>query len=305
MYYVGWDGGGTTTTIDCIDENGKSIKRIKTGPLNVLGNSTERIALSIKEALDNLKQLPGGLDSISYMCIGGAGISSKQTEDTWEICLKNGGYDGSYKMVTDFETAFYSGFGGKPAIALISGTGAVCYGVNEDFVSHRCGGWGHLFDDEGSGYAIGRDIIKAVLCSYDKRSEPTLLTQLLYKEWNLKNNRDLISHAYDNCGKKEIAELSKLGMLAFRENDNAAKTIINKAADALVTLLETTANALDMNAVDTAFFGGVLQEGVLLRDILAERLNRRFNICAPMADAAKGAALMAVNYSKGCVKNDN
>ena len=300
-YYAGWDGGGTATTIECIDKAGNTVLRAKVGPLNVHGNTIAQVSQSVREALQHMDSLPGGLLAFEGLCVAGAGVSGAKTRDVWEKTLSSCGYEGSYHLSADFEAALYGAFGGNAGIALISGTGSVCYGKNSAGEHQRCGGWGHRFDDEGSGYAIGRDVLKAVVRAHDGREQPTLLTNLVFSAWNVNSIPELISTAYaPETGKKEIAALSALCCDAYADGDNAAEMILEKAAKSLEELLTATADALTTTdapefstAVETAFFGGLLQKDAVLHMALENSIDSRFLIREPIADAARGAAIMS------------
>jgi len=295
-FYAGWDGGGTATTIECIDEEGKIVLREKTGPLNVHGNTPKQVRQSIQTALAHMDTLPGGLGAFKGLCVGGAGISGAETRAIWTDALESGGYRGPCRLVSDFETALYGAFETEPGIVIISGTGAVCCGMNSAGKFHRSGGWGHIFDDEGSGYAIGRDTLSAAVRSHDGRAIPTILTDLVLEAWNVPDIPELISKAYSqNTGKKDIAALAALCNKALMYKDKAAEEIFEKAAKSLAEMLVATKLALELEMAETALLGGLLKNETPLRAILENHMAKLgcFLVRAPMADAARGAALMA------------
>ena len=51
----------------------------------------------------------------------------------------------------------------RPGVGAISGTGSNVFGVGADGRAWRAGGWGHLLGDEGSGYWLGIESIRAAL----------------------------------------------------------------------------------------------------------------------------------------------
>jgi N-acetylglucosamine kinase-like BadF-type ATPase len=62
-------------------------------------------------------------------------------------------------------------------VVLTVGTGVGCLAVDPAAgVAHRVDGWGHLFGDDGSAFAIGRAGIAAVLRARDGRGPQTALT---------------------------------------------------------------------------------------------------------------------------------
>ncbi|MFC4950456.1 N-acetylglucosamine kinase [Pseudonocardia sp. GCM10023141] len=77
-------------------------------------------------------------------------------------------------LCADNVTAHAGALGGGPGVALTVGTGVGCLAVRNE-VRHRVDGWGHLFGDDGSGFAIGRAGIAAALRAYDGRGPTTAL----------------------------------------------------------------------------------------------------------------------------------
>ncbi len=95
-------------------------------------------------------------------------------------------------------------------IALIAGTGSICFGKNGAGEYARSGGWGHLIGDEGSGYALGRDALAAVARAWDGWGEKTLLSQLLAEQMELDDQKKIISYTYGG-DKGRIAALAPFG----------------------------------------------------------------------------------------------
>ena len=58
-------------------------------------------------------------------------------------------------------------------IVLIAGTGSLAWGRNQAGETARCGGWGYLLGDEGSGYAIALAGLHAAMRAADGRGPQT------------------------------------------------------------------------------------------------------------------------------------
>lgn len=77
-------------------------------------------------------------------------------------------------LCADNVTAHAGALGGGPGVALTIGTGVNCLAIDAG-VRHKVDGWGYLFGDDGSGFAIGRAGIAAALRAYDGRGPATAL----------------------------------------------------------------------------------------------------------------------------------
>lgn len=76
----------------------------------------------------------------------------------------------------DMVTAHAGALGGAAGVVTTAGTGVVCLGIAADGSAHQADGHGYLLGDSGSGFAIGRAALRAVLAARDGRGPATALT---------------------------------------------------------------------------------------------------------------------------------
>lgn len=257
-YYCGWDGGGTKTEVLCVDASGQPIDSGIFGPMNINGAGKERVAQSIRDCMAFMSALPDGLEGCAALVIGTAGVSNKEVSGFITDAVRACGYQGPLVLKGDQEIALAGAVDGAGAV-LVAGTGSVCCGQDEQGNLARAGGCGHLIDDEGGGYAIGRDILAAAVRAMDNRIPPTMLTELLKEEMGFETSRDIITWLYSpSTGKKEVAALAPLLLKAMAAGDEAALRIADKVACELAELVKGVWRTLNLAQGELAFIGSIL-----------------------------------------------
>jgi N-acetylglucosamine kinase-like BadF-type ATPase len=81
---------------------------------------------------------------------------------------------------------------GHIGVTVDAGTGAMARGWSKDGREAGAGGWGATLGDEGSGYWIGMEAMRAILKAFDGRIKPTLLTDPILKQLDLSDLLDLV-----------------------------------------------------------------------------------------------------------------
>lgn len=299
-YVVGWDGGGTKTTMKVLDLNGNTVLSETAGSLNYNSNPKEEIRDTISTLIAKLKNLSEDLTNCKGICICAAGISNKEAVSFLNSNLEQSGVQCEITIVGDHEAALYGAFGKPEGIILISGTGSICFGMNQSGRKARTGGYGHLIDDEGSGYAIGRDILSTAVQIYDKRITDSCLLELIYEALGVHTVEDIIQYTYQaNWNKACIASLSPLLLKALQMGDTHAKAICEKASKELVKLVLPVAKMVAMEEGKLALMGGILTHYEPIKTMVIERLAvelPNLNITKPRYDSATGAAIIARHH---------
>ena len=162
----------------------------------------------------------------------------------------------------------------------------------------RCGGYGYLIDDGGSGYAIGRDILIAVAHAEDGRGPVTCLTQGVYEFLHVSSIGEVITWLYNpDTGKKQIAALAPLLLKALEQGDEAAKEIASHAANDLAGLVVAAWRKTGMRGGEVALSGSILKYYPVIRDDVLWRLREALpdtQFIEPRGSASFGAAKLAM-----------
>lgn len=224
-------------------------------------------------------------------------------------------------VVPDLVAGWAGATGGEPGIVLTVGTGAVAYGRDARGRAARAGGWGPLMGDEGGGYWIGVEVLRAVSRALDGRGPSTALTQAILQhaaaQDSTSSNRcpHSLSEAEkvemalravyrDAWSRERIASLSDLASHHAGAEDGVAVEIFERAAQELGGLIESVARRLDgsRRVLPISVVGGVAQAGAVLwnplkRWMAAVLPDARWQ--KPLGTPLDGALLLAQREAAG------
>jgi N-acetylglucosamine kinase-like BadF-type ATPase len=288
--FVGVDGGGTRARAVLVDEHGHVLRRAE-GPAGLVDartpeRSADVIAALVRELAPD--STPAGL------CCGLAGAGRAAEREAVAARLGAARLAEVVHVVTDAEAAMEDAFAETPGALVIAGTGSIAWARDAGGATHRVGGWGHLLDDEGSGYAIGLAGLRAVVRSADGRMPPTRLTELLLHATGCTADTELVGWTAV-AAKADVAALAP-HVLACASQDAAAGAIRAAAVAALHELTRTAVRRAGLDAPIIALAGGLLAESGPLRAELAQTLTAGIAGCrihAGIVDAARGASALA------------
>jgi len=206
---------------------------------------------------------------------------------------------GTIDLVTDARAALEGALDGEPGIVVIAGTGSIAMGVDDKGGQSRSGGWGPTLGDEGSGYDIARQALKAVAASFDGRVPRTVLTDLICERLGIVTAGDLPAAIYNGeFEHAEVASLAELVCDASKEGDKVAQSILAEAGRALGDLAVSVIRklSLEQSAFLVACVGSVFGAGeVLIQPLRSAVLTvaPRAHVGPPLYSPAVGAARLA------------
>jgi glucosamine kinase len=299
---VGVDGGGTKTRIWVADERGQQLGSAE-GPGSAIrpgevDRSADVIVATTRDALascDMTHVTP------KVLCVGVAGVGREpERQALWQALVSRDVAD-EVVVHADAAIALDDAFGDGAGILLIAGTGSVAFGRGPTGSTSRCGGWGPMCGDEGSGAWIGRRALSIVTASSDEREPPTALVGAVLTAAQVDDVTGLVGWA-GTATPADLATLAPIVASVADAGDLRANALLSIASEELVLHVRTLARHLfgdERASVPVAFAGGLLAP----RGPLRKRVEHRMKTAVPGAQLrseevvpVRGAVRGALRY---------
>jgi glucosamine kinase len=209
-WWVGVDGGGTSTRALVADADGRILGRGEAGA-SALGQGAEQAWRHIGEAITR-----AGVEGLQLQAFVAADPGVAR-----------------FTLVTDGLAALLGAHGGRPGALLISGTGSVAEALLPDGSRRMVGGWGWQIGDEGSGAWLGQQAMKLAQAAYDNRAPAGPLVQAVWLQAG--RTREQLLGFCAQAGQGGYASLAP-HVFEHEADDPAAAALLAEAARALEAL---------------------------------------------------------------------
>lgn len=310
-YFVGVEGESTGSTLILLSDQSKILATI-------LGPATNFLLIGEEEcfkriiSMINQSRLVANLPDEQQIDAVGLCLSGCVTDEDCDAIAKNflNSYPGTCKAcfaANDIVGSFLTS-GLDSGIVLIAGTGSNSCLFSANKLVTTCGGWGHLFGDEGSAYWIAWRAYKTLLDHNDNyrvsRFDTMRLKQVICSHFKI-SSENAIGVFYQQNDKRKFASLCKeLYESTRRQRDEAIDDIFAQAgallAGKVIALLSKSNPATLNKRLDVVCVGSVFNSWDLLESSFVESLSRystKFRLIQLTCYSAFGAAKYAARLT--------
>ncbi len=297
-FYLGIDGGQSSTSALIADGTGRILGYGKAGPCNHV--SADEAAAKFKSVIGECLRQACERASISPVttvfaaaCLGfSGGIKDKEAYSRALIRSEN------FKITHDAEIALSGATAGEPGIIIIAGTGSIAFGKGLAGNMVRAGGWGYVFGDEGGGFDLTRRALRSALQFEEGWGPPTQLREALLSAMGLATATEVLHAFYANdYPRAKIASLATIVDAAAKAGDAVAARIIRESAEYLASLVRAVYHQLfrQNEHVSIAYIGGVFRSSLILASTAAQ-IQRELGcrLIPPQYNPTAGAVLEAL-----------
>jgi N-acetylglucosamine kinase-like BadF-type ATPase len=296
-YFLGVDGGQSSTVAVIGDESGRIAGWATAGPCNHVGAAEGR-GKFLRVMGECLSQAAAraGFDSSTRPHFKAAVLGMSGGPDDKAALLAELVDADRLNVTHDAKIALAGALEGEPGIIVIAGTGSIAYGENAHGEAARAGGWGYIYGDEGGGFDIARQAVRAALREHEGWGPRTALTPAMIELTGAADANDALHRLYTTeWPRSRVAEMAIAVDRIASEGDPLAADILRQAAQQLALLAAAVRRQLwSEGAVRIAHVGGVFQSAILLdrfRTLIT--LDGEAQTEAPRRSPAAGALILA------------
>lgn len=266
---VGVDAGGTKTAVACsINGEANRVECYDAVSPSLKGPeaAAEAIASAIEAATGGA--IPGAI------FVGAAGAGRADVADSICAALQSRFPNANVGVRDDAYIALRAAIPQGDGVVLIAGTGSIAYAQRGD-ISYRCGGYGYLIGDDGSGFAIGAAAVKHLLKTYDERLMPDALAKSVEARLESSTLTDVLERVYRAAAPLGvIASIAPVVLELAQASERSATRIVQTAALELADLIKGAIKRAGLagSGAPIALAGGLLGSNSLLTFLLETRL---------------------------------
>lgn len=297
-YVLGIDAGGTKTVGLLADETGAVVAEARGGGANLQTHGE----LEVEKVFDQIMETLSRERPISAVCLGIAGVDRPHDESVVRGILRRLGHRETARVVNDAAIALVAGSPERFGVVVLAGTGSISYGADRAGRTARAGGYGFLLADEGSGYWLGHQALRATVRASDGRGPETRLRSLVFEALAVSSVAELVPRVYEKgLPKHHIAALASLVQKAFDERDPVAVGLVDEAGRELAVAARSVAVHLGLGGepFPVVLAGGVFKGCPSVTDALVRQLDLPGARPALLeVEPARGAVALALDLLK-------
>jgi N-acetylglucosamine kinase-like BadF-type ATPase len=269
-FVVGIDAGATKTVALLADGEGRILAQARGGGANLHVQGEAQVEGVLRALVAELSQIA----TPARLCVGMAGLDRPHDEEVVREVLARIGYTGRVRLANDALIALVAGAPARVGIVVLSGTGSIAYGVDPGGTVARSGGFGSLLGDEGSGYWLGNQALRAVVRASDGRGPSTALTPIVFEALAVASVEELVPLVYEHhLPRSAVAALAGRVERARAQGDGVASELLGRAAQELVLAGQAVARKLHFDKPHPVVLaGGVFQACPSLARMVTDRL---------------------------------
>lgn len=270
------DGGATNCRAILCTSDGVVLGCAQSGPCNYQNVGLDMTVARLREVVINV--VSGRTQQLKAAVFGLAGLDTREDYRIVSAAVNTmlsqlGISCENTIMDNDGMITLLGAVGPDNGVLVIAGTGTIACGITKQGDQARAGGWGHLLDDSGSGYAIGKAALSHIMRVYDGRDCESGIVKAVLDQLMLPEPESVVNWVYsENYSIDRVAALAPAICALAEQGDWKARAILADSTQGLKSIAMAVIHRLQLqhSPFQLLLSGGLLRNTQVFRDQLVD-----------------------------------